>query len=146
MRGGGFKEKGIKGLAWTSFVLAVVGGAALAVSFVGNWITAGLDMFPAWVRGIGLFAAVVAIAIDLFVDGIPNQVAVYSAIAIPVVAKSTSGALASNVTQLSNQLLTSANAQLGAVIGTTVPLAMGVAAVAASLLVARRVIAKGGGR
>lgn len=141
--GGGFnKEKGIKALAWISFVLAAVGGAALAGTFLGDWISALLGFFPDWVGILVLTGAFVALAIDLFVDGIPNQVALYTAMSLPAVARAVPGRLGDTVTDLSRQLLASLNGALGEWLGTTSTVGLAVVSVAVSLLMARRVIAK----
>jgi hypothetical protein len=141
--GGGFnKEKGIKALAWISFTLAAVGGAALASTFIGTWTAALLGVFPSWVGILIVAGGFVAMAIDLFVDGIPNQVALYTAIGLPVVARSVPGRLGDTVTDLSGRLLGSLQGALGDWLGTSSALGMAVVSVVVSLLMARRVIAK----
>lgn len=143
--GGGFnKEKGVKALAWISFVLAAVGGAALASTFLGTWTAAFLNIFPAWVAVLVLAAGVVGMAIDLFVDGIPNQMALYTAIALPTLARSTPGRLGNTVTDLSSRLLDSLQGALGTWLGTSSAMGMACVSVAVSLLMARRVVRKGG--
>jgi hypothetical protein len=143
MRGGGNKEKGIKALAWISYGFAVVGGAAVASTFVGDWISGFVGIFPGWVAIVAFVGAFVAMAIDLFVDGIPNQAALYSAIALPSLARAVPGKLSTTVTDLSTKALTQVNSSLGAWLGTSSALGVAVAAVVVSLLMARRVIAKG---
>lgn len=143
--GGGFnKEKGIKALAWISFVLAAVGGAALAGTFLGGWVAGILGFFPDWVGILALTGAFVALAIDLFVDGIPNQVALYTAMTLPALGRSVPGRLGDTVTDMSQQLLASLNGALGEWLGTTSTVGLAVVSVAVSLLMARRVVRKGG--
>lgn len=142
--GGGFsKEKGIKALAWISFVLAAVGGAATAGTFLGDWVSGLLGFFPDWLGILVLTGAFVAMVIDLFVDGIPNQIALYTAIALPSVARSVPGKLGDTVTDLSRQLLDSVNNALGEWLGTSSAIGMALVSIVVSLLMARRVIAKG---
>jgi hypothetical protein len=142
--GGGFnKEKGIKALAWISYGLAVVGGAALAATFLGGWISGLVGIFPNWVAIVAFVGAFVAMAVDLFVDGIPNQMALYTAIALPSLARAVDGRLSDTVTQVSGQALAQVNNSLGVWLGTSSALAVAAVAVVASLLVARRVVAKG---
>jgi hypothetical protein len=145
MRGGGSnKEKGIKVLAWISFGAAVVGGAAIASTFVGDLIVSVVGFFPGWVAIAALLAGAVAMAVDLFVDSEPNRVALYTAMALPSVARAVPGALSNTVTNLSNQALSHVNAALGVWLGTSSAIGVALACVVVSLLVARRVIAKGG--
>ena len=142
--GGGFnKEKGIKALAWISYGLAVVGGAALAATFLGGWISGLVGIFPNWVAIVAFVGAFVAMAVDLFVDGIPNQMALYTAIALPSLARAVDGRLSDTVTQVSGPALAQVNNSLGVWLGTSSALAVAAVAVVASLLVARRVVAKG---
>jgi hypothetical protein len=93
--GGGInKQKGIKALAWISFILAVTGGAAVAGTFLGDWVSGLIGFFPGWIGVVILAGAFTAMAIDLFVDGIPNQVALYTAMALPSVARAVPGSSA----------------------------------------------------
>ncbi len=142
MRGGN-KEKGIKALAWISYGLAVIGGAALAATFVGGMVANVVGFFPAWVAIVLFAAGFAAMAVDLFVDGIPNQVALYTAIALPSLARSVPGKLSGTVTDMSRQALAQVNDGLGAWLGTSSALGVALASVVVSLLMARRVVAKG---
>lgn len=141
--GGGFnKERGIKALAWISFVLAASGGAAVAGTFLGDWISGLLGFFPDWLGILVLVGGFVAMAIDLFVDGIPNQIALYTAMTLPSIARAVPGKLGATVTDLSHQLLASVNNALGEWLGTSSAIGMAMVCVTVSLLMARRVIAK----
>lgn len=143
--GGGFnKEKGRKALAWISFGFALVAGTAASATFVGSWIDSLFGFFPTWVSALALGAAVVALAIDLFVDGEPNKVAVYVAIALPSLARTSPGRLGGTVTDLAGQLLASVNGFLGVWLGVASALATAAICTAVALLMARRVVTKGG--
>jgi hypothetical protein len=142
MRGGN-KEKGIKILAWISFGLAVIGGAALSATFVGGIVANVMGILPGWVSIVLFAAGFVAMAVDLFVDGIPNQVALYTAIVLPSLARSVPGRLSGTVTDLSRQALAQTNDALGVWLGTSSALGLAAAAVVVSLLMARRVVQKG---
>lgn len=137
-------EKGILALAWISFVLAVGGGAAAAATFIGGMVAGFIGFFPGWVASLVLFVGFVAMVIDLLIDGIPNKLAIGMAIALPSVARAVPGKLGQTVTGLSNQLLNAINQLLGEWLGTTSALAVAASAIIAALLVARRVIVKGG--
>lgn len=142
MRGGVGKEKGRKALAWISYGLAVVGGAALAATFVGGLIAGFIGFFPGWVAIVVFTGGFVAMAIDLFIDGEPNQVALYTAMLLPSVARAVPGRLSATVTDLSHQALAQVNATLGAWLGTSSALGLAIACVVVALLMARRVVTK----
>ncbi len=143
--GGGFsKEKGRKALAWISFGFALVGGTAASATFVGDWVDALFGFFPTWVSALALAGAVIALAIDLFVDGEPNKVAVYSAMALPSLGRTSPGRLGDTVTDLGGQLLASVNDFLGEWLGVTSAIATAAVCAAVALLMARRVVTKGG--
>ena len=144
MRMGGFnKEKGIKALAWISYGLAVVSGAATVTTFLGGWITGIVGWFPGWVAAIATAGLVIGMGIDLFIDGIPNQVALYSAMVIPSLARAVPGRLGDTVGELATSLRDSVNASLSTWLGVTSSVGVAIGCAAISLLMARRVIAKG---
>lgn len=141
MRGGNWKDKAIKGLAWASFVLAVIAGAALTDTFIGGTVAGGIGWLPNWVAILLLIAGAVAAAVDLFVDGVPNRTAIGIAIALPSVARAVPGRLSDQVTGLSRQMLDHANSGgLGAWVGTTSALGLAVAVAAAAWIIARRTV------
>jgi hypothetical protein len=143
MRGFG-REKGIQALAWISYGLAVVGGAAISATFLGGWISGIIGIFPGWLAIVMFVGGFIAMAVDLFVDGTPNRLAIWTGILLPSVARAVPGKLSDTVTQVSGQALAQVNQSLGVWVGTSSSLGLAAAAVVASLLVARRVVAKGG--
>jgi hypothetical protein len=144
MAGGGFnKEKGRKVLAWVSFVFALVGGTAAAATFLGGWIRELLGAMPPWVSALLIVAAVVSMAMDIFNDSEPNQLALYCALALPSLARASSGKLSATVTQVSGQVTGSVNGGLSAWLGVTSELAVAIICATIALLMARRVIRKG---
>lgn len=146
MRGGGFggtREKGITALAWISYALAVAGGAAAAATFVGGFVAGVVRFFPGWVAVAAFGAGFIAMAVDLFVDGTPNRLAIWMGILLPSVARAVPGRLGQTVTAVSNQVLAQINHVLGEWLGATSAFGVAVFAVAAALLVARRVVHKG---
>lgn len=142
MAGGSSKEKGRKALAWISFVFALVGGTAAAATFLGEWARALFAMFPAWVPALAFVAALVSMAIDIFNDSEPNQLALYCALALPTLARASSGKLSSEVTQASGQLMGSVNGGLSVWLGVTSALATAAICTVVALLMARRVVRK----
>lgn len=137
------KEKGRKGLAWISFIFAIVGGAAIAATFIGDWIRSLLGMLPGWVAALAIAAAVASMLIDIFLDGEPNQIALYSALTLPTLARATSGKLSGNVTHVSGQVAGGVNSGLSSWLGVSSTLATAVICTVIALLMARRVIRKG---
>lgn len=143
--GGGFnKEKGRKILAWVSFGFALVGGTAAAATFIGDLIDGLFGFFPGWVAGLALAALVVGTALDLFNDGEPNRFAVYAAMALPSLARTSPGRLGQSVTNLSHAALDGVNGFLGSWLGVTSALGTAAACVVVAMLMARRVVTKGG--
>jgi small neutral amino acid transporter SnatA (MarC family) len=137
------KEKGRKALAWISFGFALVAGTAMAASPVGGWIRSLLGMAPGWVAALLLAAAVVSMAVDVFVDGEPNQLALYCILALPTLARATTGKLSANVTQASSSATASVNGGVHSWLGVSSTLGTFVICTVIALLMARRVIRKG---
>lgn len=145
MRGAN-REKGIRALAWISYVFAVVGGAAITDTGVGHTITAVVAWLPAWAATLACVGGAVAMAVDLLVDGIPNRLAVWLGILLPSVAAAVPGKLSTTVVDLSGKMLTAVSGGMRTWLGTSSALGLALGAVAISLLVARRVIVKTGMR
>src|SRR4029450_9481166 len=83
------QQKGIKGLAWCSFAIAVGGGTLATEMFIGQFLQGFLHLWPwKWIPPVLLAAAVVALGIDIFIDWVPNQTAIWSALPIPTIAAS----------------------------------------------------------
>jgi hypothetical protein len=141
--GGGNKEKGRLTLAWVSFGFAVIGGAAIVATFIGGMIAGFVGFFPSWVAIAAFVGAFVAMAIDLFVDGEPNQVALYTAMVLPSLARAVPGRLSDTITQMSAQALAQLNSVLGEWLGTSSAMGVALACIIVSLLMGRRVLAKG---
>ena len=142
MRGGINKEKGIKALAWISYGLAAIAGAAVVTTFLGGWISGLVGLFPGWVAAVVTAGLVVAMAIDLFIDGIPNQVALYSAMVIPSLARAVPGRLGDTVGGLAQSLRDSVNSSLSTWLGVSSSISVAIGCAVVSLLMARRVIQK----
>lgn len=140
------RDKGTRALAWVSFVFAIVAGVALATTIVGAFITGIFKFLPwHWLATLTFVGAVVAMAIDLFVDGEPNQVALASMVAIPSLARAVPGRLGANVSHLATQVHNSLDQGLNAWLGTSSPLVLGLCCAAIAALIARRVVRKTAG-
>lgn len=140
--GGSTKERGREILAWTSFGLAVIGGAALTSTFVGGLVAGVVGFFPSWVAIAGFAGALSAMAMDLFVDGEPNRIALVTAAVLPSLARAVPGKLGLTVTQASAQALAHVNDALGEWLGVRSALGLAVSCIVVAILMSRRVIAK----
>lgn len=140
-KGGTIKAQATKVLAWASFALGVAASPLLAGTFVGGIVDNLLGILPSWVALLALVAIVVMTAIDLGMDGVPNRVALYCAMAACSVARSVQGQLGDSVERWSNALLTQVRGPLSSWLGTSSALALALAAGLAAWLVARRTMA-----
>ncbi len=136
------QQKGIKGLAWTSFVFAVVGGTLAPEMFLGKLIQGFLGLWPwQWIPPVLLAATIVAVGVDIFIDLIPNQMAIWSALTMPTIAASVNGKLGDTVSHWCNLLLGLIDGWLHAWI-TDSSTGLAIACIAAALIMARRVVKK----
>ena len=136
------QQKGIKGLAWTSFALAVVGGTLAPQMFLGKLIQGFLGLWPwPWIPPVLLAATVVAVGIDIFIDLTPNQAAIWSALTMPTIAASVQGKLGDTVSGWCQSLLDAIDGWLHTWI-TDSSTGLAIACIAASLIMARRVVKK----
>ncbi len=140
------RAKGVKILAWASLAVALVGGTLAAGMWIGDAITTVLVHIPwGWVPEVLLFVGVVAVALDLFIDGVPNQVAIAGAILVPSVARATTGRLGDTVTGWTGDLVDWLDKPMTEWIGTESAAGLAIAAIICSILMARRVIKKNRG-
>lgn len=136
------QQKGIKGLAWASFALAVVGGTLAPQMFLGKLIQGFLGLWPwPWIPPVLLAATVVAVGIDIFIDLTPNQAAIWSALTMPTIAASVKGKLGDTVSGWCQSLLDLIDGWLHTWI-TDSSTGLAIACIAASLIMARRVVKK----
>lgn len=140
---GNVRQKGVLALAWISYALAVVGGAFLTATFLGSMIAGFVGWFPAWVATVAFAAAVVTMLVDLFVDGEPNRLALYSAMVIPSLAMAVPGRLGTAVRDLSGEIQAAVTGGMTDWLGTSSVLAIAFASVVVAMLIARRVVTKG---
>lgn len=140
--GGGGAAKGRKILAWISYGFAIVGGAALVATGLITFFT---GLVPGWVSAILFAGLFCAMAVDIIIDGEPNRLALISAMVLPSLAATVNGQLSTVVGQFARQVLTSVNAGLGSWLGVSGSgWAVAVMCIALAMIIARRVVAKGG--
>ncbi len=136
------QQKGIKGLAWTSFAIAVVGGTLAPEMFLGRLVQGFLQLWPwEWIPPVLFAATVVAVAVDIFIDLTPNQTAIWSALTMPTIAASVDGKLGDTVSSWCRSLLGLIDGWLHEWI-TDSSTGLAIACIAAALIMARRVVKK----
>lgn len=141
--GGGASGKGRNVLSWISLGAGLIGGSALAATFVGALIAGFVGLFPAWIAS-GLFAVgLIALVLDCALDRTPNRLAIWMAILLPSIARAIDGKLGQAVRDLAGRVSDAANAQIGAWLGDSSVVAIAAFGVAVALLVAKRVVRKG---
>lgn len=139
------QQKGIKGLAWCSFAIAVVGGTLATETFLGRFVQGFLGLWPwKWIPPVLLAAAVVALIVDIFIDLIPNQAAIWSALLLPSIAASVNGRLGDEVSRAGRWVLDQIDGWLHTWV-TDSSTGLAIACIAAALIMARRVVKKGKG-
>lgn len=155
-----FKAITLKVLAWAAFLIGFAASPLLAATFVGGAVDKSIsfvanlagdivDWFPgnvgddvaAAVPLLLLTAMVVSTAVDVFRDGIPNQVALYCAVASAPVARSVKGDFGAWVERFGNNMLNPVRDDLTGLAGTASAFAIGSAVVLAAIIVARRTMA-----
>lgn len=139
-RGGDWKNKATKGLAWFAFVLAVAAGSALTGTFAGDWVSGIVGFLPNWITVPLLIGGFLWVLGDLFADGIPNKPALYLAMLLPSWSLGLSGRLADQVQGWSGQVLDRIDSSLGTWVGTGSVLVLAASVVVASLVIARRTV------
>ncbi len=131
-------------LGWLSFVIAFVGGAYAAESWIGDiiaWIAGLLPWW--WVPNALLGVGFVFVARDLLQDLTPNQACLTFAIVAPSVATASSNStLASRITDWSNAMQAGVGGQLGSFFGNLGASGMAILAILLALLIGKSVLAK----
>lgn len=140
------QQKGVKTLAWLSLGIAAVGGTAAAGTFVGDWIDNLFGLLPwHWVPVLVLLGLALTTAIDLLIDGTPNQAAIYSVIFLPSVAAAAPGELGNTIGGWFDALMGWVNDGLVQWLGTDSAVGLSIACIGGAVLMARRVIRKSAG-
>lgn len=129
-----------KVLAWFSFSLGVVGGAAIAITPIGAMLARVTGILPTWLLGIVFLVLVFLLVRDIGMDGEPNRTALWVVLLAPTLARSVSGNMADLVTEWSGQALAEVSGPLGAWLGLGAPLAFAVGCSAGALVLAQRAL------
>ncbi|NYT96429.1 hypothetical protein [Salinispora sp. H7-4] len=136
------KQKGITGLAWCSFAIAVVGGTLATETFLGRVVQGFLGLWPwEWIPPVLLAVAVIGLSVDIFIDSVPNQMAILSALTMPSIAASVTGRLGDEVSHWCGRLLAAIDGWLHVWV-TESATGLAVACILGALVMARRVVRK----
>jgi hypothetical protein len=142
MRGGDWKDKLTKGLAWASYVLGIAAGSLLASTFFGGILDTIFGALPwDWAAPAVLLLLFVFVAVDLLSDFIPNRLALYCTMAMPSVGRSVDGKLGDNIESWAGQVRSALEGDFASWLGTASALGLAVAASGAAWIVARRTMA-----
>lgn len=142
-----FKAKGVTGLAWANLAIALTGGALAVDTWVGQVAVWFIQVPPwEWFPPVLLAALVIAVGLDLFLDGVPNQMAIIGALAAPSVAAASPGKLGATVTEWAGSLLGWLDGELIGWLGTSSATGLAIGCIVASILMSRRVVRKSKGK
>jgi hypothetical protein len=122
----------MKGLAWISFVLAVIAGAGLAAT------SSGL------VQIVVVIAALIWAGIDIAKDRTPNLQTVAVAVTLPSLIRGMNGTLAKKIGDGTEWVWSHSAGWLGEWSGTGPTFGAAVAAVTVSFIIARKTMPKSG--
>ena len=134
------KDKLAKVFAWTSFGLAIVGGAALPLTFVGDLVRNVVGWLPGWVATTAFVVGLAIVVLDLAMDGIPNKPAIYLMMIVPSVGTAIPGQLSSTVRGWSNTAMEWFSSWTGTWLGTTSVYVLAGVGIAVSLVFAQRTV------
>jgi hypothetical protein len=138
------QDYGVYVLAWLSWFMSAAGGAGLAGTFVGGMIANALGWLPAWVSALALFVGVVSMLLDMFLDMIPNRLALACAALLPSLARAVPGRLGDEVTHFAGIFRSHLDSWTADWLGPAPAIGLALFGIIGSQLMARRVIAKGG--
>lgn len=142
MRGGDWKDKMTKGLAWTSYVLGIAAGSLLASTFVGGMVDKMFGLLPwDWVPFAVLAVLAAFVFVDLVSDFIPNRLALYCTMAAPSIARSVNGELGDSIEAGAGSVRAALQGQIGSWLGTASAIGLAIAAAGVAWVVARRTMA-----
>lgn len=128
-------------LAWVSFLVGTVGGAAAAATWIGSLIGAPFHWWG-WAQvllKVILFVGTVGMILDAANDLKPDRFAVWMAILLPSLAAATSGKLAATIRQAADWLLAQVSPSLTGWIGTSSKTVIAIVCIAVALAMAKRV-------
>lgn len=141
---GGTKAKIRISMAWTSFIFAIAGGAATAMTIVGTFARWCFSAGPTWLPVVPLILGLGIVFADILKDGEPNRWAVSMAIVLPSVALCVSAKVGEKASGFSRTVLDHINDFLTDFTG-SIPLnAVAIILVGLAMIFSRRFVAKGG--
>lgn len=141
------RKKTVPIMAWISFGSAVCGGVLAVGMWIGSAMRAILGPIPwAWLPAVAALGLLVAIVRDFLMDGEPNKIAVYGAIALPSLAAGATGKLGDSIHDWSAAILTWVNTWGPAWLGTSSAAGLTIGFIVTAILLAQRTVKKGKGK
>jgi hypothetical protein len=132
----------ILGLAWLSWIAALIGGWGLNGTWGGSFIAGVLGFLPDPVAPIILFLGGLWMLLDAFLDFEPNRPAVWLAIFLPSVGQAVNGSWGRQFHQWGAELNSKMTSWMGEALGTSSLFALAAIFIGAALILARRVVKK----
>lgn len=138
------KDRSVTILGWMSLLIAGTGGAFAAPTWIGatiRWIV-GLPPWPD-TANVLLFIGLLAVVLDILVDGTPNHPAVIAFILAPSIGVAAAdGKLAAWVQARGDQLEGSVGGTIADWLGDVSTSALALVCIATALILARRTLSK----
>lgn len=139
------RKKTVPIMAWVSFGTAVCGGVLAAGMWIGEAMHAILSPIPwPWLPAVATLGLLVAIVRDFLMDGEPNKVAVYGAIALPSLAAGAAGKLGDSIRDWASAILGWVNSWGPEWLGTSSGVGLALAFIVTAILLAQRTVKKPG--
>ena len=137
------RKKTVPAMAWVSFGAAVLAGALAPGMWIGTVVREVLGISPwSWLPLVALLGVVTLMVRDFAIDGEPNKLAVYGAIAAPSMAVGAGGELSARIGELSSQILSACYGWLATWSGTTNATGLTMACLTVAVLLAQRTVKK----
>lgn len=133
-------------MAWVSFGSGGCGGMLATGMWIGEAVHAVLSPIPwPWLPAVATLGLLVVIVRDFLIDGEPNKIAVYGAIALPSLAASATGKLGDSIHTWTSVILDWVNSWGPQWLGTSSATALTLAFIVTAILLAQRAVKKGKG-
>lgn len=140
----GVREKARVVLAWLSYALAIVGGAAIMSTFVGGLVAGFFGMLPwTWLPLVPIVVGIGLTIRDLARDAEPNMVSLLVALILPSVSLAAPGRLSEAVRNVGQTMLGYLQSHMAEWLGTASMLGIAAACAAGALVLANGMVAKG---
>jgi hypothetical protein len=153
-KGGGAKGAVNFGLCWTSFIFALVGGAAMLGTFVGDLFGWAGGLKGITIKGVPVITLVLIVGIvilglaglrDILRDNVPNRTAVWAAILVPCLARGAGGWFATKTGATSQQVVAQASPHAAGAFNVPLLYILAIVGVLGALVLAKGSVKPGSG-